>query len=128
MDERADRAVHQRTPYQRLTRFPRLYSQHTPTVRSLQVIDKSKKEPPLPATDWGPRPGDFPLGSVESRAVARMQLQQGDHRKRIELISHIPGPWRGEGPEPEGWNKEPRIGPWKDCGDRLMRFVYVPIE
>ncbi len=27
--------------------------------------------PVLPATDSGPKPGDFPIGSIESRAIAR---------------------------------------------------------
>jgi hypothetical protein len=35
------------------------------------VIEKAKRKPPITATDSGPRPGDFPIGSPESRAAAR---------------------------------------------------------
>jgi hypothetical protein len=74
-----------------------------------------------------PRPGDFPIGSVESRAAMRLQLKnQGDTRRRLEFVTNVCRPWRGEGPTPEGWNKEPRVGPWQDCGDVLMRMFYVP--
>jgi hypothetical protein len=73
------------------------------------------------------RPGDFPIGSPESRAAARMlAANRQNTRERIEFVSHLHEPWRGEGPEPEGWNSELRIGPWQDCGDTLFRFVYVP--
>jgi hypothetical protein len=37
-----------------------------------------RKEPPLPATDSGLKPGDFPVGSLESRAVARTMLERQD--------------------------------------------------
>ena len=32
-------------------------------------------KPSLPATDSTPRPGDFPIGSIESRAAARARLE-----------------------------------------------------
>ena len=32
----------------------------------------------LPATNSGPRPGDFPVGSVESRAAARAMAEDKD--------------------------------------------------
>ena len=35
------------------------------------MIEKAKQKPPVTATDLGPRPGDFPIGSPESRAAAR---------------------------------------------------------
>lgn len=74
------------------------------------------------------KPGDFPLGSPESRAAARMlAASRWDTRKRIEIITNVHMPWRGEGPDPDPWDdEEPHIGPWRDCGDVLMRFVYVP--
>ena len=51
---------------------------------------------------------------------------RNDTRARIEIVSHIHRPWRGQGPKPEGWNKEPYVGPWQDCGDTLMRVMYFP--
>lgn len=42
------------------------------------MIGKYRKEPPLPATDSGLKPGDFPVGSLESRAVARTMLERQD--------------------------------------------------
>jgi len=57
-----------------------------------------------------PKPGDFPVGSVESRAAMRLQLSnQRDAESHVEFISYIPRPWRGEGPQPENWNKVPRL-------------------
>lgn len=35
------------------------------------MIEKAERKPPVTATDSGPRPGDFPIGSPESRAAAR---------------------------------------------------------
>jgi hypothetical protein len=32
----------------------------------------------LPATNLGPKPGDFPLGSLESRAAARAVAEDKD--------------------------------------------------
>jgi hypothetical protein len=34
------------------------------------VIDNSRTTASLPVTDSGPRPGDFPVGSIESRVAA----------------------------------------------------------
>ena len=34
-------------------------------------MNNRSKDPMLPVTNQGPRPGDFPLGSVESRVAAR---------------------------------------------------------
>lgn len=74
-----------------------------------------------------PKPGDFPIGSVESRAAMRLQLSnKTDARPRMDLVFHMQRPWHGEGPQPENWNDLPSFGPWQDCGDRLMRLVYVP--
>jgi hypothetical protein len=73
-----------------------------------------------------PKPGDFPIGSIESRAAMRLQLSNQRQKPCImEMLSHIPELWQGDGPEPGDWNKVPRLEllPW---GDRLMRFLYVP--
>ena len=42
---------------------------------------KPRKEPPLPATDSRPKPGDFPVGSLESRAAARAMLERHDQEE-----------------------------------------------
>ena len=65
------------------------------------------------------RPGEFPLGSPESRAAARMFLNnQRDSRKRIEIVSNIA--------RPDLDNAKPHVSPWSDFGDVLMRMLYVP--
>jgi hypothetical protein len=65
--------------------------------------------------------------SIEGSGQA-MLVRADAGRKRIQIVTNVSRPWRGEGPDPEGWNSVPRIGPWQDCGDTLMRFVYVPNE
>ena len=72
-----------------------------------------------------PKPGDFPIGSVESRAAMRLQLSNQTAEPRVEFISYIPRPWRGEGPEPENWNKVPRVSDRDGWGDKT-RCLYVP--
>ncbi len=69
-----------------------------------------------------PKPGDFPIGSVESRAAMRLQLSNETAEPRVEFISYIPRPWRGEGPEPENWNKVPRLTVGRD----KTHYLYVP--
>lgn len=75
-----------------------------------------------------PKPGDFPIGSVESRAAMRFELsnERSAPSYAVEIISHIPRPWRGDGPEPRDWNKTPRVEASQPCGDRLTRILYVP--
>ena len=52
--------------------------------------DKSR----LPATESGPRPGDFPLGSVESRAVARALADHAGSSRNLvpAIIEYIGSP------------------------------------
>ena len=48
-----------------------------------------KKPSPLPATPLGLRPGDFPLGSLESRAAARALLDENlatDQQNRLRVV------------------------------------------
>jgi hypothetical protein len=45
-----------------------------------------RKEPPLPATDSGPKPGDFPVRSLESRAAARTMLEREDEVSGMQII------------------------------------------
>lgn len=45
--------------------------------------------PTLPATLSLPRPGDFPVGSVQSRAAARARLKYHDDQKRLEEAAKL---------------------------------------
>lgn len=70
----------------------------------------------------------FPIGSPESRALARMRAgHKRDTRKRIEIISNVPRP---EHALPPGANNSiPYVGPWQEMQDgSLLRFVYRPGE
>ena len=50
-----------------------------------------------------------------------------DTRRHIEIVTNVHMPWHGEGPDPDPRNDEElHVGPWQDCDDMLMRFVYVP--
>lgn len=72
-------------------------------------------------------PGNFALGTLRSRAAARMRLEQKwDSLPRLEIVTNVARPWRGEGSEPPSWSGEPRFDPWQDYGDRLMRMVFLP--
>jgi hypothetical protein len=74
-----------------------------------------------------PRPGDFPIGSVESRTEMRLQLSnERGAPSCMEIVSHISRPWRSDEPEPGDWNKSPRLGVLRYCGDGLMWILYVP--
>jgi hypothetical protein len=68
--------------------------------------------------------GDFPVGSLESRAAARVLLvQRRSKLTRLQFSHSIRGPWRGEGPEPPD---VPRANPWVEGDGKLFRVVYVP--
>jgi hypothetical protein len=74
-----------------------------------------------------PKPGDFPVGSVESRAAMRLQLStQTDAVSCTEIVSRISRPWRGDGPVPRDWNIAPRVSAPQPWDDGLMRILYVP--
>ena len=89
------------------------------------MIEKPRREPSLAATDSTPKPGNFPIGSPESRAAARLTLEYAsDNRERIQLLSHIPWP---HGPHQD--HTRPHVGPWQEWADgKLFRIVYVPPE
>jgi hypothetical protein len=74
------------------------------------------------------RPADFPLGSPESRAAARMQAQREQNSlKRIEIIWNVPRPQRELSPGTD--NYMPHASPWQRTTDGgLMRIVYCPGE
>ena len=84
------------------------------------MIEKSRRNIPLPATDSTPKPGNFPIGSPESRAAARLTLEYAsDNRERFEFVSHIP--------RPNEDNTRPHATPWVDYGDGILRrILYVP--
>lgn len=73
------------------------------------------------------KPGDFPIGSLESRAVARMQLaHRDDNRKHIQFIANVCIP----DPEMGGRKSDPtrfHFGDWEECGDgSFFRVVHRP--
>jgi len=52
-----------------------------------QIRTEGAKRPSLPATKFGVRPGEFPLGSIESRAAARHIIEgRGAAEKKGTLI------------------------------------------
>jgi hypothetical protein len=68
--------------------------------------------------------GNFPVGSVESRAAARALLRQKRSKlTRLQFFHSVRGPWRGEGPEP---TDVPKANPWVESDGKLIRVVYVP--
>jgi hypothetical protein len=61
-------------------------------------MNNSNKEPALPVTNSGPRPGDFPVGSLQSRAAARAMMERKqDEGMRVFIVNGneaVPGPRR----------------------------------
>jgi ribosomal protein L2 len=74
----------------------------------------------LGATNEGPKPGDFPVGTPQSRAAARAALESlRAGRKRIDVISSIPRPGQK--------GNEIHIGDWIEQADgSLFRFSNIP--
>jgi len=91
-----------------------------------KMPDFSRKQRPLnplPATDSLPNngPGDFPIGSLESRAAARALLE-GNTRQRLEFIHYVPI-------RPIQDMTKPHATPWVVTQDgELFRLVYVPAD
>ena len=56
-------------------------------------MEKSGEAYPLPATHSGPRPADFPLGSLESRAAARALLTIRVNKTRASQGDVYPPGW-----------------------------------
>jgi hypothetical protein len=65
-------------------------------------------------------PGEFPLGSPQSRAAARMRLQQlRASRPQVDLLHSVPRPHRDNGLV--------HVGEWSELPDgQLMRWTYTP--
>jgi hypothetical protein len=72
-----------------------------------------------------PKPGDFPIGSPESRSAARMLMgSRLDNRKRIQFVTNASFPDH-DGPSRD--RSKSYVTPWTETRDGcLMRFVYVP--
>jgi hypothetical protein len=72
--------------------------------------------------------GDFAIGSLESRALARMRAEHiRDSRKRIEIISNIPRPQHTLLPGTN--NFTPYADSWQETqGGVLLRIIYRPGE
>ena len=75
-----------------------------------------------------PKPGDFPIGSLESRTIARMRAERiRATQKRIEIISNVQRPHYALPPGTN--NSMPYAHPWQEMKDGiLMRIVYHPGE
>lgn len=69
--------------------------------------------------------GDFPIGSLESRAAARVLLvQKRNKQERVQVVLSFRGPRRGEGTQRPDI---PAAEPWTVCPDgKLFRVVYIP--
>ena len=57
-------------------------------------MSKQGQRPCLPATDSGPNPGDFPIGSLQSRAAARAMLERRDITT-VVIMTGLPCPFSG---------------------------------
>jgi hypothetical protein len=87
-----------------------------------EVLKAATVLPNLGLLPLGLRPADFPLGSAQSRAAARSQLQRFEANRACFVISHsVPRP-----------RLDPSIaheGEWCELDDgRLMRWDYAPNE
>ena len=65
-------------------------------------------------------PGDYPVGSLESRAAARLQLARRiDARKHVSIVNSIP--------RPRADNSRVNFDKWEEWpDDTLGRVIYVP--
>jgi hypothetical protein len=70
------------------------------------------------------RPEDFPLGSPESRAAARMLVDcRKEQCRRIEIVTNACFPDHDAPPRDRS---RPYATPWRGTRDCLMRMLYVP--
>ena len=62
--------------------------------------------------------GEFQIGTLRSRAAARVLLgQRRSKLTRLQFFHGIRGPWRGDGPEP---SDVPRANPWIESDGKLV--------
>jgi hypothetical protein len=59
-------------------------------LRRPKTVKKHEKRLPLSATDSGPKPGDFPIGSPECRAAARSILVRQSQEIEVLIIDDWP--------------------------------------
>ena len=57
-------------------------------------MNNKRKKPTLPATVSGPNPGDFPLGSPESRAASRAMLERRNITS-VMVMTGLPSSFSG---------------------------------
>ena len=87
-------------------------------------MNNPTKRPFLPVTDSGPRPGDFPLKSRESRAAARILAgRKSDEFGRIEIILS-PGMTDAIEPSATPWSESVFGG--GPLAGKLVRTLSVP--
>jgi hypothetical protein len=83
---------------------------------------------PLGATESGQRPGDYALGSVESRAAVRAAVEQrraSQKRRELVIISSVPRPNYENDPDfdPMG----PIVHDWQMADDGVLeRVCWIP--
>jgi hypothetical protein len=49
-------------------------------------VNSKERKPLLPVTNPGPRPGDFPIGSLESRAAARALVESKSKKEALRMV------------------------------------------
>jgi hypothetical protein len=82
-----------------------------------------KDKLPLPPTEAMPRPGDFPLSSIESRAAARRKYEHS-LKGRVRTTYLLIGLHKPNNPR-----KNAQIGEWFEHPDgSLTRNVVAPSE
>ena len=71
---------------------------------------------------------DFPIGSIESRAMARMRAEHIRRtKKRIEIISNVPRPLHTR--PPSTTDSTPYAEAWQETqAGVLLRVIYHPGE
>ena len=95
------------------------YPQQWVTVRKVHPMANKGAQKPLGATEARLRPGEYPLGSAQSRAAARALLERRfAGRRRIDVVSSVPRP---------GGDGGIRVGTWVECDDgSLFRLSNLP--
>jgi hypothetical protein len=49
-------------------------------------VNNQERKPLLSVTNPGPRPGDFPIGSLESRAAARALVESKGKKEAFRIV------------------------------------------
>ena len=83
-------------------------------------MNKARKEQPLPVAEV--KPGDFPLGSIESRAAARALLERKNEAKHIRVLKIMFMPARDGHPDAEKMRNPPRLIRSSEGPDSIFEF------